>query len=143
MLNHRLSSATARLEPFHMNGCNKRVDVYLTCPDCVRSFDLPSKNSDFELSFEEVYRMLSISASKGISIFHMRKSDLVSIVELAEFAEVFVSDTMKLSISSTMRFDRNRWGIPFLNRLQNITVRDVCSASLRACNLSLSLLISL
>ena len=69
--------------------------------------------------------MLSISASKGISIFHMRKSDLASIVELAEFAEVLVSDTMKLSISSTMRFDRNRWGIPFVNRLLNFTVRDV------------------
>ena len=125
MLNHRLSSTTARLHPFDPNGCNDGVDVYLTCPDCVRAFELPRKNHDFELSFEQVYRMLSISASKGISIFHMRKSDLASIVELAEFAEVFVSDTMKLSISSTMHFDRNRWGIPFVNRLLNFTVRGV------------------
>ena len=55
--------------------------------------------------------MLSISASKGISIFHMRKSDLASIVELAEFAEVLVSTVaMKLSISSTMRFDPKSLG---------------------------------
>ena len=27
-LNHRLSSTTARLHPFHPNGCNDGVDVY-------------------------------------------------------------------------------------------------------------------
>jgi len=126
ILNRRLSTAkTASLKP-RFEGCENQIDVYLTCPDCVRALELPAQNqSNFELTFEEVYRMLSISASKGISIFHMRKFDLVSIVELAEFAEIFVSDTMKLSISSTMRFHRQHWGIPFLNRLSNVTIRGV------------------
>ena len=69
--------------------------------------------------------MLSISADKGVHIFHMRKSAVAAIVELAEWAELFVSDTWKVSTSSSMRFRKRWWGIPFFNRAVDVTVGNV------------------
>lgn len=102
------------------------VDLYITCPDCVRDFDLPEPNeTSFRLTFEDVARMLSISASKGVHMFHMRKRDVAAIVELAEWAELFISDTWKVVVSSTMRYKKVAWGFPFVNRLSDMSVRGV------------------
>lgn len=123
VLNNRLSSGRGKLN-FASYDC-KQAEIYMTCPDCVRAFELPLKNKQFNLTFEEVYRMLSISVSKGIYVFHMKKSDLFLILELVQLAEVWISDTMKLSISSTMQFDQNTWGIPFVNRITNFSIHGV------------------
>eukprot|EP00939_MAST-03C_sp_MAST-3C-sp1_P001170 g1170.t1 len=133
-----LSAANARLksDPFSARRIGGRcessgIDLYITCPDCVRAFELPAEgDASFRMNFEEISRMLSISVDKGVHIFHMRKFAVAAIVELAEWAELFVSDTWKIATSSSMRFRKRWWGIPFVNRAVDVTIGDVPYADL-------------
>lgn len=97
-----------------------RVDLFITCPECIRQPVVSGADGWFQLSLGQVYELVSISGSEPFSSFFMRKQDVALIVEAVWILEKTLSERFALAVSTNLAFDVFPWGVPFLNRVTNM-----------------------
>ena len=122
--------ATGIKQEFNLqrNSETEPVDFFFTTIGLIRSDILaPIKNTPYEFSDTFKFLPLGISADgePGFPIvtFYMHKSDVRLLIN---FLEIYKNVSSKYNpvFSDDIKYQVNNWGIPQLNRLKNLTLRD-------------------
>jgi 5'-nucleotidase len=119
-----LSEVNARLERMG----HAPADVYLTCPTCVRTRAHASQG-EVILQYSDIYRMLSISTSCDMVVFHMRREDLWMVLNFVVILEKILSREFVLTLGG-VQYEVGAWGIPFVNYFQNLRFERADGSSL-------------
>lgn len=77
------------------------------------------------LQFSDIYRILPVSAHYPLCTFFLDKLYLSVIVDTVEILNALVSELLGVSFSSNMKYSLNKYGVPFLNRVNDLTIDDL------------------
>uniref|UniRef100_A0A7S2SNH3 Calcineurin-like phosphoesterase domain-containing protein n=1 Tax=Mucochytrium quahogii TaxID=96639 RepID=A0A7S2SNH3_9STRA len=103
----------------------RRADVFLTCPECVRQPIKSTGGKRFKLKFHQVYELVALSGVKPLSAFYIQKDDFLRLIDVVSLLGKYFSERFQLAFSSNLQYDQNPWGIPFVNRVSNLTINGV------------------
>ena len=117
------------LELEQMGAGHKRADVYITAPDCVRA-KIVAVDGRVVLLRSDAYKMFGVTGTMPVSVFRLRKEDLLFLIDLVSVLRASVSPQFRVVMTPNVRFETNPWGIPFVNRILNFTINDVPFAEL-------------
>lgn len=104
------------------------ADLYLTCPTCVRTRP-QVQDGEVVLKYSDIYRMLSISTSCDMVVFHMRKEDLWTLINFVVILEKILSKKFVLTLGG-VAYETGAWGLPFINYFRNLRLERADGSTL-------------
>lgn len=104
------------------------ADVYITCEECARGLPDPAENGTASsegdsVTLDAVYGLISLTTVSPIAVFYMPKRRLANLLDLSDLFCRLVSTSYGVAASSSLRYTiGSGLGIPFLNRLQDLSL---------------------
>jgi len=110
-----------------MNKLKYNVDVYVSNINLLRTNLVTANGNPTDLQFSDIFRLLSLGFdSKGdagspIVSYYVKKSEFWTMLEAYELYTDIPGSYYPLW-SSTLKFDKWYWGIPYWNRFNKVTL---------------------
>ncbi|MBF0365740.1 MAG: hypothetical protein HQK50_09220 [Oligoflexia bacterium] len=103
------------------------VDVYFAPMEAIRSSLAQVNNQPTNISFSEIFSLLSLGFSDGfapgypVTTFYLSKKDFFKLLDMLEVYR-HLEPLFAVAFSDSLSFRIRSWGIPFVNRLANVTL---------------------
>lgn len=121
--------ASALLEEINKKA-NPPVDIYMTSMSLIREDFILVKNQPTVYQFSDIFRMLPIGFNKTSTIqagapivsFYMESAEFIKLMDFMESYR-FISPNFIGVYSNEVNYRIRDWGIPFFNRLTDVTFK--------------------